>query len=111
MTMRKINGPLRGQDWLPSPEQIDAYVQQQREQRERMARRVDDGPVTILAAEGFGPTPGFDKPVPRYQRVLRRVGRSVVDIGIAAAVLALVVAFVASAVDFAAAVESMVWPR
>jgi hypothetical protein len=61
--------PVEYPKWLPSPAQIEAAIAQQRAERERLARRVDDGPMTILVSGGYGPTPGFDKPIPRWRRV------------------------------------------
>lgn len=69
---RRIKGPLKRSDWLPTDRQIAAIVAAQREQRQRNARRVDDGPLTILVEDGFGRTPGFDKPAPWYLRAWRR---------------------------------------
>jgi hypothetical protein len=59
--------------WLPSPAQIEVAVARQRAERERLARRIDDGPLTILAPEGYGPTPGFSEPVPAWRRIWNRI--------------------------------------
>lgn len=69
---RRITGPLKRADWLPTDEQIEAMIADQKKQRIRNARRVDDGPLTIMVEDGFGRTPGFDKPVPWYLRAWRR---------------------------------------
>lgn len=44
--------------WLPTKAQMDLAIAEQRRQRERLAQRVDDGPLTILAP--------IDKPARKY---------------------------------------------
>jgi hypothetical protein len=58
--------------WLPTPEQIAAANLERADERRRLAKRIDDGPLTVLHHEGYGKTPGHDKPVPKWLRIWRR---------------------------------------
>lgn len=67
--------------YMPTEAEIQAAIARQRQQRRDLARRVDDGPLTILVEPGaFGPTPRHEKlPQPkwyiRFYNLVRKVFR------------------------------------